>query len=169
MLLSNCMHHRIWKLHARAYGLDDASAALRMAPQRFPVGAANSSARAVLKFQVSSLGPCLYFIFRKSGGGPGAIATHIYNILECGEPDVLPRACHFPGHRFGALKVQEKSFVLEGVEASQANDFSAQLAQAEFTKGLKPIRASPDLWAARRRPLSLGEIKVCQCRLGGLC
>ena len=59
--------HRIWQSHAPAYGLKGAPAASRRSRQRYLGKSANSSARAGLKFQVSSFGPGTYFISRKSG------------------------------------------------------------------------------------------------------
>ena len=55
-----------------------------------------------------------------------------------------------------------------GIEVSKANDVPARLAQDEFTKGLDPIPTTPELWAARRRPLPTEEIKVCQRKPGDL-
>ena len=63
--------HRVWKLRAPAYGLNDAPVAFRNL-----LNSVDSLARAGLKFQVSSFGPRLYLIFRRSGGATGAITTH---------------------------------------------------------------------------------------------
>ena len=48
----------------------------------------------------------------------------------------------------------------------QEGDFSVQVTQENLTNTLKPIATSPDLWAARHRPLSFGEEQTCQCQLG---
>ena len=70
-----------------------------------------SLSRVGLRFEVSSFGPRLYFVFRKSGGAVGAAATPTGDILGCGEPDLLLKVRRFPKKRFGKLKVQEESFV----------------------------------------------------------
>ena len=48
------------------------------------------------------------------------------------------------------------------------NDFSVQLAQANFAKAPPPLPTSPAFCPARQRPPSLGGTKECQCNLGEL-
>ena len=55
-----------------------------------------------------------------------------------------------------------------GTEVAQETDFSATSTQEDFTKNLKPLSTSPVLWAGRQEPLSSGEAKLRQCRLGEL-
>ena len=99
----------------------------------------------------------------------GAFATHIDDILGCGEPDVLPKIRGFSEQRFGAMKLQENSFVRVGVELNQEANFSVTLTQEEFAKNLQPVGTSPELWAARQKLLSPEDVKLRQCKLGELC
>ena len=110
----------------------------------------------------------MHFIFRKSGGAVGDIATHIGDILGRCVPDVLSKARCLLEPRFGPREVQEKSFVRVGVEVPRANDNSAQSTQGECTEGPRLIPTSPELRAARQHPLSLGAMEVCQNKLGEL-
>ena len=48
------------------------------------------------------------------------------------------------------LKLHGKSSVHVGMEVSQANDSSVQLAQGSLTQALKPIPTLTALWAARQ-------------------
>ena len=79
----------------------------------------------------------------------GVFTTNIDDILGCGEPDVLPKIRGFSEQRYGAMKLQENSFVHVGVELKQDTNFSATLTQAGFTKNPQPLGTSPELWAAR--------------------
>ena len=55
------------------------------------------------------------------------------------------------------------------MDVFQANDFSVPSTQGSLVKAPKPIPTTPAVfWAARRRLLSLGEIKLRQCKLGAL-
>ena len=112
------------------------------------------------KFQMSPFDPCLYFIFRGNCGAVGAIAAQIEDIHVCGVPDVSSKLRGLSDRRFRDLKLRGKSSAHVGTEASQANDLSAGLTQ-EFTKGLRPFPTPPHFWAARPRPLSSDEIKIC--------
>ena len=55
------------------------------------------------------------------------------------------------------------------MELPEAGDFSIQLAQENFTEALQRIPATPGLLASRQLPLSMGEIRMRQRQLGGLC
>ena len=66
------------------------------------------------------------------------------------------------------MKTQEFPFAHVGVEVSQENDFSFQLAEEEFTKNLKPLITPPGFRAARQRTLSPGDIKLRRRKLGEL-
>ena len=59
--------------------------------------------------------PYLFFVFRDQGQAAGAFATPIDDILGCGDPDVFPKIRGFSEQRFGAMKLQEESFVRVGV------------------------------------------------------
>ena len=91
----------------------------------------------------------------------GIFSSHIDDILGCGAPGVLDRARYYLEQRSGPLKIQESSFVHVGVELGQKADFSATRAQAEFTRQLKFMDASPELWKRRRRPLSDEDKLLC--------
>ena len=99
----------------------------------------------------------------------GVFATHIDDILGCGEPGVMDKLRQFSELRFGRLKVQEKQFVHVGMELAQDSSFSVTLTQKDFTEKLKPLGTSPRLWAARQKLLSPEDVKLCQCKLGELC
>ena len=94
--------HRFRKLHAPACRLHDAPAAFFRAPRRFSLNSVNPFARAALKPQISSSGPCLYIISRK--------------VARRGEPSISSEVRRFPDPRFGTLEVQEQFFVHVGVE-----------------------------------------------------
>ena len=47
------------------------------------------------------LRPPSFLYFRNTGIAAGAFATHIDDILGCGEPDALPRIREFSERRFG--------------------------------------------------------------------
>ena len=70
------------------------------------VNSVESPSRAGLRFEVSSFGPRLFYISRKSGGTVGAIAAHIADILGCGEPDLSLKARCVSEKRFGKLRPQ---------------------------------------------------------------
>ena len=50
------------------------------------------------------------------------------------------------------MEVQEKSFAHVVAGLGQEQDFSATLAQEDFTKNPKPLPTSPALWAGRKNP-----------------
>ena len=72
------------------------------------------------------------------------VATHIGDILGCGEPDELLKARCFSEGRFGKLKVQEKSFAHVGMELAREQDFSVALTREDFTKNPEPLLTSPE-------------------------
>ena len=98
----------------------------------------------------------------------GAITDHIDDILRRGEPDMLSETRASLGHRFRTLRAQKKSFARGGAGLSEENDFSKKLNQEAFAKNLKPLHASPELWASRQRPLPPYGIKLRQRELGKL-
>ena len=51
---------------------------------------------------------------------------------------------------------------------SQAKAPSAQLTQENFADLLKPFPTSSELRDSRQRPLSMGTVRLRQCKLGGL-
>ena len=54
------------------------------------------------------------------------------------------------------------------MELARESDFPATLTQDEFAKSLQPIPTFPQLQAARRKILSIGDIKLRQCKVGEL-
>ena len=84
--------------------------------------------------------------------------------LGCGEPDVSTKIRHFLGKR-----LLGDSFVRVGIELVQDSNFSVILTQGYFAKNLQPLGTSPELWAARQKLLSPEDVKMRQCKLGGLC
>ena len=83
--------HRIWKLNAPAYGLNDAPVAFHRSLKRYLVNATDSLRAADLRLETFKFDPCLFFVFQRSGKAVGVIATHIDDLLGCGEKDVLPK------------------------------------------------------------------------------
>ena len=92
----------------------------------------------------------------------GAFATHIDDILGCGEPGAVAKLRQFLEIRFGELMLQEKSFVHVGTELPQQDSLSVTLTQKEFAEKLQPLGNSPKLWAARQNLLSPEDAKLCQ-------
>ena len=82
---------RVWKSRAPAYGLNDAPASFHRSLHRHPANSAESLSSVGLRPEVSSFGPRVYFVYRESGRAVGVIATHIYDILGRGKPDLLPK------------------------------------------------------------------------------
>ena len=115
--------HRIWKLNAPAYGLNDAPVAFRRSLKRHLMNSTLSMDRVGLKCIGSSFDPCLFFVFRKTGSAVGAFTTHIDDILGCGEPGVMDGIRTFLELRFGELKSQEGNFVHVGMELVQDSTF----------------------------------------------
>ena len=56
-----------------------------------------------------------------------------------------------------------------GAGLAQESGFSVILTQDEFAQNLKPLPASPQLWAVRQKTLAIAAIKLRQCKLGELC
>ena len=79
---------RVLILRAPAYGHADAPVARRRFRRKCPVNSVESSSGAGLGFEPLSSDPRLPYVFRKSGGAVGAIATCYGDILGCGGPDL---------------------------------------------------------------------------------
>ena len=118
---------RVWKPKAPAYGLNGAPAAFHRSLKRHILNLGLFVKYVGLRRKASTFETCLLFVFRDRGQAVGAFATHIDDILGCGEPDVLPKIRRFPGQRFGAMKSQENSFVHVGAELNQEATFSVTL------------------------------------------
>ena len=132
------------------------------------VNPGESSPSVDLRFEVSSFGPRLFGIFRKSGGSGGAITAHIADILGCGEPDLLLGARGFLQRGLGQLEANEKIFARVGADLPRETNFSATSTQEDFTESPGPLPTSPEMWARRKEPLSLDEIKLRQRKQGGV-
>ena len=76
-------------MRAPAYGSYDAPVAFRRPLRKFLVGSAESLSSVGLLYEVSSFGPRMYFIYRKSGKAVGVIATRVDDISACGGPELL--------------------------------------------------------------------------------
>ena len=124
---------RVRELRAPAYGLNDALVASHSSLRQYSVNSVSSPSSVGLRFDVSSFGPRVFFIFRKSGKAVGEIATHIADMLGRGEPGLLLKARDFSGKCPGELEAQEGSSVHVGMELAQEKDFSAKLTQEDFT------------------------------------
>ena len=96
---------RTWRSRNPAHGLDGAPAAFYGALNRFLSRGRDSLAMVGLKFQVSTIGPCRYFAFRAHSGAVGALATHIGDILGCGEGGDLRVAPRYLERQSGDLEV----------------------------------------------------------------
>ena len=114
---------RIWKSGAPGPGLNYSPFALRRSLQKQSVNSIDSPSKVGLKFGVSSSGPRLCFVFRKTGGVVGAITQQTHGSLGYGEPDILKKARRFLDHRLGKLKVQGKPSENVGVEMDPMGDF----------------------------------------------
>ena len=51
----------------------------------------------------------------------------------------------------------------------QATDAPVQRTRKNFTNASKPIPTTPEMRASPRRPSSKKEVRICPCKLGGLC
>ena len=98
-----------------------------------------------------------------------AIATHINDILRRGQQDVPLKTRVYPAHRFGGLEVRESPFVLVAMEPPQEGDFSVELIWEAIATNWGTYDASPEIWAARRRPLAPEDIGLRQCKLDEPC
>ena len=81
------------------YGSGRAPAFLRQTLKRCLLRADSYLGRAGSKIRVSSYDPCLYFVFRDSGGAVGALPADTDDILACGEPGTFLRARACLGRR----------------------------------------------------------------------
>ena len=152
---------RVWKLRTPAYGLDAARVPSHRPFRKYLASLAESLPSVGLRFEVSSFGPCLFFIFRKSGVAVGAVTRHV--------DDMLLYARRFSGERFGEFEVQERSFAHVGAEVAQEKGFPVTLTPEELSKNLKPLPSSPGRWTYRKSPLSRGDTKFRQLEMGELC
>ena len=142
----------MWKSEAAAFGLNDAQAAFRRPLRRYLANSAEPRPEVGLRFEAPSFGPRPAFVLRKSGGASGAIAASIDDISGCGE------ALLFEGP---VAALCARAWILPGM-----GDFSATLAQEDFTTDLSVIPASPKLRAGREDHLSIAETKMRQCTSG---
>ena len=102
------------------------------------------------------------------GGGVGAFATHIDDILGCGEPDVSPKIRGFPGQRYGATKFQEDSFVDVGMELEQEANFSVTFGPGESSVfGANGSGATRSQAPAGRRPKAPSRPELSWPKLSG--
>ena len=159
----------VWKLNAPGNGLNEAPVEFRRTLKRYLLQSANSPKLAGLRFEVSTLDPCLYVVYNTVKEAAGVFSSHIDDILGCGAPGVLDRTRYYLEQRFGPLKIQENSFAHVGMELAQKADFSVGLTQAEFARQLEFIDTSPELRKRRRRPLWDEEKLLRQCKMGELC
>ena len=67
------------------------------------------------------------------------------------------------------MKAQDFTPAHVGAKLGQERDSSVKFTQGELTMELGPHPASPELWAARQRPLPPEAIKLRQCKLDDLC
>ena len=111
--------NRICKLLNPAYGLNDAPGGFRQNLQRYLLRSEDSPAHAYLKFQISTFGPCLRFVFRGSGGAAGARTTHIDDVRDCGGPGILLKVQKYWGRRFGGFRAQEQNFAHAAAEVPE--------------------------------------------------
>ena len=102
-----------------------------------------------------------------SGSG-GAFATRIDDVLGLRGPGVREETQTFLGAHFGELTLQGSPFAHVGMRMLQANDYSVQLTQNDFSSKLAALETSPALWAARRQLLSPEDVLGGQCTPGEL-
>ena len=106
-------------MNAPAYSLDGAPVAFRRSLRKCLANSDLSPANEGLQYKVSSLDTCLCSAFRRNGGAAGAHATHIDNMLACGERGVLSRTQTSSEARLGKLKLQESPSAYVGMELSE--------------------------------------------------
>ena len=80
---------RVWKLRPPAYGLNGAPVAFHRPLCKFLANFAESLSRVGLLFEVSWFDPRMYFVYRGLGSAVGVLATHVDDILGCGETDIF--------------------------------------------------------------------------------
>ena len=119
------MKCRVWELKAPAYGLNDAPVACRRSLKRHLLNKEQSMKKVGLFCVSSTFDPCLFYIFNGKGPAVGVFATHIDDILGCGEPGVMDKLRQFSELRFGKLKVQEKQSVHVGLELAQDSSYAS--------------------------------------------
>ena len=76
-----CNPCRVWRLNDPAYGLNDAPAEFHKTLKRYLVKSQESLQLAGLRFETSTLDPCLYTVLNTGGGVVGVFSTHIDDIL----------------------------------------------------------------------------------------
>ena len=91
--------------------------------------------------------------FSGTGSAAEAPATHIDDLLGCGECDALPKVREYLGRRFGDLKLRGSPFVYAGMGLAQECDFSVTLTRDENAQNPKPPPTTPQLRAARQKTL----------------
>ena len=80
---------RVWEMNAPAYGLNNAPLASQRSLKRYLVNEIDSLKAVDLRLEASTFGPCLFFVYRRSGLAVGVIAAHIDDLLGCREQDIL--------------------------------------------------------------------------------
>ena len=78
--------NRVWKLNPLAYGLNDAPIELRETLEPYLLQSETSLKLVGLRFEVSTLGPCLYMVYNREKEAAGVFSSHIDEILGCGAP-----------------------------------------------------------------------------------
>ena len=106
-----------------------------MSLRKYLLKSVDLRAKVGFRFRVSSSHPRLFLLFRRDGGAVGAFATHMEDVLGCGEQDVLTKIRVFPENHFGTLKVRESPFVRVGVELSHEGNSLAKLTEDELFYG----------------------------------
>ena len=89
---------RVWKLRKPAHGSNGAPVAFRRSSREYVVNSVSSLPTVGPRFEVSSLDPCLYFVYRNTGSAVGVLTAQMDAILGCGECDLLAK-----GERFGGM------------------------------------------------------------------
>ena len=154
--------NRVWRFNAPAYGRNDLPVEFHKALKRYLLKSEASLKMVGLRFETSTLDPCLYVVFNGEKEAAGVFASHIDDILGCGAAGVLDRTRYYAEQRLCALKVQENAFVHVGMEPAQKPDFSVELTQADFTRQLQFMGTFPALWKRRQNPLSDEGKLLCQ-------
>ena len=88
--------------------------------------------------------------------------------LGAGNQIFFPKFGIFSGRRLGGLKLQEPPSAHVRMEVAQESDSSVTLTQDEFAQNLKPLPTCTQFRAARPKTLSIGDIKLRQCKLDEL-
>ena len=96
------------------------------------------------------------------------MTTQINEILGYAEQDAPVSVGQYSEKRFGPSETQGANSVRVGVELNPSKDSSLPLTPQKCTDARQSFTTTQEIWAPRRRPLKMEEIRRCRCRSGEL-